>query len=856
MDTYMHSKLYTPDPGDLIVPRQRLYTILDSVYNNKTVCISAPAGYGKTTTVTEWLKERGLKSAWVSLDEDDNNAVRFMRYLCASVGGYLSDAIHSAGADPYILLDKLLYALQDCKDEFILVLDDCHHIHDPQIHTLLLRFIQYKPPCVRLVITGRNRVPAIFEPAVLKQHIMVIHDQQLLFSKKEIRAFFKLRQVKLDNNQIDELKQKTEGWPCALVAMSLAVTPRPDKSQIPSSANNGYIHSFLRNEVWERWDEDTRAFFLKTSILNEFSISLAQIVTEMDNCHEILDTIYINQGFLITLDAEEGWYRYHHVFRSFLRMLLEKDEHYDIIALYRHAAGYYRDTGDMVRALSYYKSARDYRGMMGLIHDNGASFLHALDPGQAIQTIDDLAPYGASDDLRVMVCYGWALEFSRQFDKAETLVKSLREKLKAQRSYIEREEAARIHVEICALSLPFSLQAASTRKMLYNFREVLKAQDVDTIVFNPASFPAIMGNKFTLLDTVYGFFGRINHYMNFTKKTLDMVYKALRKQYENVGSLPVARAEILYQLDRIDEALPYLCQGVEESENGLLRIYIPAMLCLADIQKAKGDMAGAYHTIEKCGDRLKDRRDYLGLEIVYAYKAGLDMECEDMDAVRQWEKQIHISPYDTITYHALYQYLTLAHVLIYTNRMTQARLLLQKIELFINDMPAIIYRIQVKYLLACLMLKEGDRPLAAENLLQALSLGFKHGYFRIFADRGEAMKALLDLALEEKMYKMNNGPTQAYLHQLVEATDVYMERTKNARSQKAYPFQEDMAIMTPRELDILQCLSKNMTNQEIADRIFVSLQTVKNYTSRIYRKLGVSGRMQAVGVAKDIGLIP
>lgn len=856
MDTYMHSKLYTPVPGDLIVSRRHLFNILDSVYDKKTVFISAPAGYGKTTTVTAWLKARGLECAWVSLDEDDDNPVRFMRYLCASVGRYLTDSIDSTGADPHVLLDELLYALQDSRHDFILVLDDCHHINNPEIIRMLLRFMQYKPPWVHLVITNRGRLPGRFKPALLKQYIVVIKDEQLLFNKKEIRSFFQLRQMVLDNDQINDLMHKTEGWPCGLVAMSMAI-PQSDNIGIPFLTSNEYIYSFLRNEVWEQWDEDTRAFFLQTSILNEFSVSLAQIVTQMDNCHEILERIYTNRGFLITLDANEEWYRYHQVFRGFLRALLEKDGRYDIAEIKRRTAAYYCETGDVVRAMSYYKSAEDYQGMMRLIHDHCAPFLCAVDAEKVIQTIDALESYGSFDDLRILVCYGWAMEFNRQFEKAETVIQSLIRKLTAQRCQMEREEAERIHIEICALSLPISLQVGSTRKMLYNFREVLKKQDTDTIVFSPASLPAIMGNKFTLLDTVYGFFGRINHYMRFTKKTFDMIYKALRKQYKNVGSLPVARAEILYQLDRIDEAMPYLSQGMEESdENGLLRIYIPAMLCLADIHKAKGDIAGAYHTIGKCGEMLANKKDYLGLEIVHAYKASLDMAMNDMDAVRQWEEQTQISPYDTVSYHALYQYLTLAHVLVQTNRRTQARLLLEKIELYINDMPAIVYRIRVTYLLARLALKDGDRPMAIENLSQAFRLGYQHGYTRIFADRGEDMKTLLDLAFEEKIYRMKKGPALAYLNQLAEATDVYIERTKDARSQESRTHQEEMSVMTPREMDILLCISKNMTNQEIADQIFVSLQTVKNYTSRIYRKLGVSSRMQAVGAAKDRGLIP
>jgi LuxR family maltose regulon positive regulatory protein len=129
------------------------------VFDNKTVFISAPAGYGKTTAVTVWLKERGLECAWISLDEDDASPGRLLQYLCAAVGKFLPDTFRPAEADQYALLEKLLYALQDCAQEFVIVLDDFQHMTDPLILHMLLRFMQYKPPGVHLIITSRGMSP-------------------------------------------------------------------------------------------------------------------------------------------------------------------------------------------------------------------------------------------------------------------------------------------------------------------------------------------------------------------------------------------------------------------------------------------------------------------------------------------------------------------------------------------------------------------------------------------------------------------------------------------------------------------------------------------------------------------------
>jgi LuxR family maltose regulon positive regulatory protein len=319
----MRSKLYAPSPGDLIVPRQHLSSILDSVFINKTVFISAPAGYGKTTMVTSWLRERKLECAWVSLDEDDGSPGRLLQYLCAAAGRYLPDTFRPSETDQYTLLEKLLYALQNCGREFIVVLDDFHYLTDPRILHLLLRFMQYKPPCVQLVITSRGDLPLLFHPSLLKQQIVLVKDDQLLFDREEVQSFFRLRQVPLDRMQAEMVIRRTEGWPCALVALSLASPSNMER--IPPLENNIFIQGFLLNEVWRQWDEETRDFLMQTSVLNEFSIELAQAVTHMAHCADILEHISTNRGFIVTADGSERWYRYHHVFRDFLRGLLIKN---------------------------------------------------------------------------------------------------------------------------------------------------------------------------------------------------------------------------------------------------------------------------------------------------------------------------------------------------------------------------------------------------------------------------------------------------------------------------------------------------------------------------------------------------
>lgn len=856
MDTYMRSKLCVPGLGDLVVPRRQLFAALDSALSNRAVFVSAPAGYGKTTAVTAWLRERGLECAWVSLDEDDDSPGRLLQYLCAAAGRYLPDTFRASEADPYALLEKLLYALQDCGREFVIALDDFHHMADPVIFHLLLRFMQYKPPSVHLIITSRGEIPLAFQPALLKQQIALVKDDQLLFDREEVRQFFQLRQVALDPAQTEALMRQTEGWPCALVALSLALPPHIEK--IPSLESNAFIQGFLLNEVWRQWDGETRDFLIQTSLLNEFSIELAQTVTRMERCADILERISTNRGFVVTSGGRERWYRYHHVFREFLQKMLAGDSRYDGREILSRAASYYRDSGDIVRALSYYRAAEDHQGILEIIVRDSAKLFLSVGAAEIIRIIDGM-PRSALQNLRVCVCYGWALAFTRTETEAVPFIEFIQKQLKKQRFHTDRREAERVRREIAALSFVFNMRAGNHAKMIRNLTAIFARPELDCIVFSPLNILLIFGYQFgyqyTLLNTIFGFFGCVDAYVDFMEKTRYIAYSFMqRPALRMTGAMPVGRAEVLYQSGGADEALPYLSQGLDEAgRHGIAHVYLPGMLCLADIQKAGGDVAGAYRTAQECRAKLKELDEISAGNIADAYIAQLDLKFNRMDEVRAWEESAQISPFDdVVSFHAVYPYFTLVWVLVKTGRGALAHLLLNKIKKLLESFPIPNYSMFVYFLSAHLAFCEGKTQETCAALLQLLRTGHTYGYARFFADCGQDMRDLLALGIREKIDEMPDGVPPEYIRRLLAMTDETIEKTGQHLKQ---PHTADALGITPREREILASMARNLTNQEIADALYLSLQTVKNHTSSIYRKLGVASRMQAVSAARQMGLI-
>ena len=849
MEGYIKSKTLAPDPGSVFVSRERLYSILDNVFKRKAVFIKAPAGYGKTTVVTTWMQDRHLTTAWISLDENDNQFDRFIKYLYSAIGRQIPHLFEDNAAgiseqDAGEAFERLFFVLQNIRQHIVLVFDDFHHLTSPDILNAVLRLVRYMPDELHFVFTSRTDTPKEFYIFLLKQKMVLLSEDKLLFSRNEIEEFFSLRNRHLDPENIETLYKITEGWACALIALSMASEEKRIREPAVDLKAKEYIFSFLHNEVWSLWDDKKKQFLLRTAILEEFSLELAGEITRMDNCKQILESISSHSGFVQIIEGEYKWYRYHHMFRDFLTNLAESEPDYDAVLLQNRTAEHYRNSGDIVRALAYYEAAGNHREMIDLIENSSQRLFSELDAERVYRLISRLKPYGALNSLRISICYAWSLQFTYQYIKARAFLLSLMKTLSRKKKNMNPEEYAQAYMEVCAMTVPFNISMNKDKKVYQSLKTIFSARHLEPIAFNLNNVLFLLGSRATLMDTIFSFFGRVNQYLRFSQN--GNLYDSFRNMYDKNGAIPVARAEVLYQLNRIEEAIRYLTEGLEEAAaRQVHRVYVPAMICLANIQKSRGNVSEAFDTVQKCIETAVSKNSIAALCVIEAFKVRMDMQFGHMNAVEKWESGIHTSPYDEVTYHSLYQHMMLAYVLIKTNRDTLAEVLLGKIKKLLDECPALgTHKITCGCLISILSMNQGKREKAVDNMLRTLSLGFKHGYYRSFADFGADLKEPLSIVTNDKSFFRKKKSFQKYVHKIAELNDIYINKTKSP----------DLNI-TPREIDILCCISKNYTNQEIADTLVISLQTVKNHTHNIYQKLGVSSRMQAVARAQDLKLI-
>ena len=373
----LKSKLILPGIDSNTIERRALFETFDTVSNYSTIFVSAPAGAGKTTSISRWINNNDIDCAWISLDENDNNPTRFMQYFCTSIELQIDTPFSSVleTQDYQGMLDRLLIVLQNIDHPLLIVVDDFHYITNQAVYNLLVYFLRYKTNNIQVVFSGRSSLPLSFEPLLLNHKIVLVDEDALRFSADEIKEFLSKKNFLVNDDQVKLLSRKTDGWALALVALSLTMNKVVDTAQIHNLKGARYIENFLLQEVWAKWDENTRKFLMLTSVLDEFSLPLAVEMTGMEHSRDILKKLQDHQAFIVTLDHDETLYRYHHVFRDFLATMLSRDEQFSAQKQNRLAANYYRKSKNTSKAVPYYLKANDFDGLMALIEENCSDFL-------------------------------------------------------------------------------------------------------------------------------------------------------------------------------------------------------------------------------------------------------------------------------------------------------------------------------------------------------------------------------------------------------------------------------------------------------------------------------------------------
>ena len=360
------TKLNVPSTRTNIVTRSRLLRRLDEGTSRKLTLISAPAGFGKTTVLGDWILRSALPVGWISLDAEDNDPARFLSYLVAAlrtVEAVIGQDETSSRLPTRTVLTDLVNEIAAVPEDFAIVLDDYHLIEDETVHATLGFLLEHLPPQMHLVIAGRTEPPLPLSRLLAGGDLMKLTASDLRFTSGEAADFLdEAMGLDLSAGEVAELEERTEGWIAALQLAALSVRGREDISGFVSSfaGTDRDIFDYLAEEVLDRQAEETQTFLLRTSILDRMSGALCAAVTDQEGAQRTLENLERANLLIVPLDDRRRWYRYHHLFSGFLRERLRRENPEIVSTLHRRASVWHESNGTMSEAVGHVLAAGDF----------------------------------------------------------------------------------------------------------------------------------------------------------------------------------------------------------------------------------------------------------------------------------------------------------------------------------------------------------------------------------------------------------------------------------------------------------------------------------------------------------------
>jgi len=441
------TKLHIPSIRPGLVPRPRLIEQLNAGLGCKLTLVSAPAGFGKTTLLSEWIagcrqRESKVPVAWLSLDKADNDPARFWAYLItalqtipglseAGVGETTLAALRTPSASPpaiETLLIGLVNELDGLGESFACILDDFHLVSEPQVHQGITFLLDNSPSSTQgmhLILSTRADPPWSLARWRARGEMVELRVQDLRFTPQETAAFMnEMMKLELSREDVATLEARTEGWVAGLQMAALAMRGRKDISGFVRafSGSQRFILDYLVEEVLDRQPRATQEFLLQTSILDRMTASLCDVVTNGTDSQTILVQLEQTNVFLMPLDDERRWYRYHHLFADLLRSRLELTQPDQVPALHRRASEWYEGQGLMAEAVGYALATNDIERVVHLVSGNALSMIYYRELRTLVGQLAALPDEVVRTQPWLCVAYAWALAYAGEIDGVEALL--------------------------------------------------------------------------------------------------------------------------------------------------------------------------------------------------------------------------------------------------------------------------------------------------------------------------------------------------------------------------------------------------------------------------------------------------
>jgi LuxR family maltose regulon positive regulatory protein len=625
---------------------------LNTGQDRKLTLISAPAGFGKTTLLTEWFRSSDEPFAWLSLDESDNNLNRFLTYLIAaleqiddSIGDGISPLLEATGDPPVEpLTTMLINNIASIEVKFCLVLDDYHLITNQTIHQAINFFLEHLPPNVHIVISGRVDPPIAVSRMRARDQMTEVRPNDLRFVESEGRTFLNdLSGLELLPDDISALMSRTEGWITGLQLAALSMQGRQDKSEFVAafSGSHHYIIDYLVDEVVARQSEEVRSFLYRTSILNRFCAPLSDAVLEISNSTSIIQNIDEANLFLVHLDDQRRWYRYHHLFAEFLNQRLQEREPENVPDLHRRASIWFEDNDLLVEAIDHALQGEDFTRAAKLVESVGPDMMMRSEFDQLTSWLDAMPEELVENWPWLCIIRAWMYDRWAQFDIGENYLMHAEAVVDGNTSSNPDEEEEIIRGQIAAIralyaikkgqipqSIEYSNQALDYLPEGYFNRGVAfyslgwaKCTQGDLSgaieVFQEGRRISQAAGNQILAQVIVLDIGVTQILQGHLHQAAETLREAIQFKYEKseikipyAGSASVNLADILREWNKLDAAMSHLQEALEISIPAKLMDTIAiGFASMARVYLSQGDLEGAGEVCEKAERMVRDIPD-------------------------------------------------------------------------------------------------------------------------------------------------------------------------------------------------------------------------------------------------------
>ncbi|HPL27960.1 MAG TPA: LuxR C-terminal-related transcriptional regulator [Anaerolineae bacterium] len=892
VEPLIQTKLFIPQARHEVVERPRLAARLDEGLRCALTLVSAPAGSGKTTALAAWAAKLGMPVAWLSLDKDDNDPTRFFAYLGAAlrvVRPHAGEAVAAAFQSPHppeseAVLAALVNEIAADASPFVLVLDDYHAIKGHAIHSAIAFLVEHMPAPLHLVVATRSDPPLPLGRLRGQMQLIELRAADLRFTAQEAAIFLsRVMGLTLAGEKVAALEARTEGWIVGLQLAALSMRGREDVAGFIAAftGSHHYILDYLIEEVLQRQPTAVQTFLLHTSILDRLCGPLCDAVLgsgegDGPRSQQMLEHLERNNLFIVPLDNERRWYRYHHLFADLLRQQLGRLHAGLVPELHRRAGLWHQGNGLTSEAIGHLLRAGEHDTAAALVEQEALSLLRRGELTTLSGWLEALPTVWVRGRPHLCLYQAWTLAMTGRLDEAELLLEDVERHQALQPGGVES-----LHGQVAAVrAWTASLKGEAVRALALAREALQQLPESDLLMRSMVHFSLNMvclstgnlggayqaltegvrmaraaGNRHAAVSAI-GSLGGYELVLGRLHQAAETFQTALRLGTGPDGRLlPIAArachglSELHYEWNDLDAAVRFAREGIDLAQQwGNAEAISRGPLALARALQGSGDLDGARAALERAEQAVRQHElsPWVPAQLAACrVRMWLAPRGGGLEALARWVEACRgaLAAGAQLDYAREAEYLALARALIALRRNGEAMALLGRLRTGAEAGVRLGEVIEIRVLEAVALRAGGELGAALASLERALAPAEPEGYVRSFVDGGAPVAALLaDLAADRR------SSHAAYVRRLLAAFGLETGGQTEALAGLAETLSE-------RELEVLRCMAAGLTNGEIAARLVVALSTVKTHINHIFAKLDVTTRTQALVKASELGLL-